>query len=154
MLPEVEFSRFRIGSQFSVLTREHAKVAVNDTRIWSKFKLPCLKQNIYRCYPEENYFPTLMSMLDNIGCVPATLTYVDWKGRHDGHPHTFRGSEVGPELIRAIRRLRPRYGDEEINGSDVSVMKRNHPFLFARKFGSDTVGKLMGIADDVVLKEV
>ncbi|KAK1417637.1 hypothetical protein QVD17_26767 [Tagetes erecta] len=153
MLPEVAFNRFRIGSQFSVLTRQHAKVAVNDTRIWSKFKLPCLKQNIYRCYPEENYFPTLMSMVDKIGCVPASLTYVDWKGRHDGHPHTFRGSDVGPEFIRAIRRIRPRYGDEEINGSDVSVVKRNDPFLFARKFGSDTVGKLMDIADDVILRE-
>ncbi|KAJ0743902.1 putative glycosyl transferase, family 14 [Helianthus annuus] len=153
MLPEVEFGKFRIGSQFSVLTRQHATVAVNDTRIWSKFKLPCLQENVYRCYPEENYFPTLLSMVDRVGCVPATLTFVDWKGRHDGHPHTFHGSEVGPELIRTIRGRRPRYGDEEINGSDMSVRKRGDPFLFARKFGSDTVGKLMDIANDVILRD-
>ncbi|KAK9071017.1 hypothetical protein SSX86_009585 [Deinandra increscens subsp. villosa] len=156
MLPEVGFGDFRIGSQFSVLTRQHARVAVNDTRIWSKFRLPCLQKNVHTCYPEESYLPTLLSMVDRIGCVPATLTYVDWEGRHDGHPHTFHEAEVGPELIRALRGRRPRYGDEEINGSDASVTRftrRNDPFLFARKFGSDTVGALMDIANDVILKD-
>nr|XP_043627158.1 glycosyltransferase BC10-like [Erigeron canadensis] len=144
MLPQVPYEKFRIGSQFSVLTRQHAKVAVNDTWIWSKFKLPCLKENIYRCYPEENYLPTLMSMVDKMGCVAATLTYVDWKGRHDGHPITFRATDVRPDLIKMIRNQRPRYGDEE---------KRNDPFLFARKFGSDTVGALLDIFDDIILKD-
>ncbi|KAI3715769.1 hypothetical protein L6452_22756 [Arctium lappa] len=154
MLPEVRFERFRIGSQFSVLTRHHARVVVSDTRLWSKFKLPCLQENIYRCYPEENYFPTLLSMVDRRGCVPATLTYVDWKGHHNGHPHTFHASEVGPDLITALRRRRPRYGDEEMNGSDASVRRRrDDPFLFARKFGADTVGALMDIANDVILRE-
>ncbi|KAL8198150.1 hypothetical protein R6Q57_030032 [Mikania cordata] len=153
MLPEVEFEKFRIGSQFSVLTRQHAMVAVNDTRMWSKFKLPCLLKNMDRCYPEENYFPTLLSMVDISGCVPATLTFVDWKDQHNGHPRTFHGSDVGPELIKAIRRRRPRYGDDVINGSDASVMSRNDQFLFARKFGSDTVSALLDIADDVILPE-
>ncbi|XP_076887671.1 glycosyltransferase BC10-like [Bidens hawaiensis] len=153
MLPEVPFDEFRIGSQFSVLTRKHATVAVNDTRIWSKFKVPCLHENVYSCYPEESYLPTLMSTVDRSGCVAATLTFVEWKGGHGGHPRAFHGLKVGPELIRAIRRRRPRYGDEEINGSDVSVRKRNDPFLFARKFGSDTVGGLMDIADDVILRD-
>ncbi|XP_071715522.1 glycosyltransferase BC10-like [Rutidosis leptorrhynchoides] len=153
MAPEVEFDMFRIGSQFSVLTRQHAMVAVSDTRVWSKFKLPCLKENRYRCYPEENYLPTLLSMVDTVGCVPATLTFVEWKGRYDGHPHTFHAQDVGPELIRTIRGRRPRYGDEQINGSDVSLRKRNDPFLFARKFGSDTVGALMDIANDVILRD-
>ncbi|KAI3788986.1 hypothetical protein L2E82_01769 [Cichorium intybus] len=153
MIPEVTFERFRIGSQFSVLTRHHARMVVGDTRLWSKFKLPCLRENIDRCYPEENYFPTLLSMVDRRGCVPATLTYVDWKRSHHGHPYTFHVSDVGPEFIRTIRRRRPRYGDEEINGSDASVIRRNDPFLFARKFGADTVGALLEIADDVVLTE-
>ncbi|KVH93445.1 uncharacterized protein LOC112517414 [Cynara cardunculus var. scolymus] len=153
MLPEVTLETFRIGSQFSVLTRQHARVVVSDTRLWSKFKLPCLQENIYRCYPEENYLPTLLSMVDRKGCVPATLTYVDWKGHHNGHPHTFHESEVGPDLIAALRRRRPRYGDEEMNGSDASVRRRSHPFLFARKFGADTVGALMEIANDVILRE-
>ncbi|KAL4588499.1 hypothetical protein LXL04_001390 [Taraxacum kok-saghyz] len=153
MLPEVEFQRFRIGSQFSVLTRHHARVVVGDTRLWSKFKLPCLRENIDRCYPEENYFPTLLSMVDRRGCVPATLTYVDWRRGHRGHPYTFPASDVSPEFIRKLRRRRPRYGDEEINGSDTSVIQRNDPFLFARKFGADAVGALVEIADDVVLRE-
>ncbi|CAH1426226.1 unnamed protein product [Lactuca virosa] len=153
MLPEVSYERFRIGSQFSVLTRHHARVVVGDTRLWSKFKLPCLQENIGRCYPEENYFPTLLSMVDRRGCVPATLTYVDWKRGQHGHPYTFQASDVGPEFIRTLRRRRPRYGDEEMNGSDASVIRRNDPFLFARKFGADTVGALLDIADDVVFRE-
>ncbi|KAJ9538191.1 hypothetical protein OSB04_030924 [Centaurea solstitialis] len=155
MLPEVKFEDFRIGSQFSILTRGHARLAVGDTRLWSKFKLPCLQENVYRCYPEENYLPTLMSMVDRKGCVPATLTYVDWKGHHNGHPHTFGASEVGPDLILTLRGRRPRYGDEEMNGSDasVTVRRRGDPFLFARKFGADTVGALMDIANDVILRD-
>ncbi|KAL0299103.1 UNVERIFIED_CONTAM: hypothetical protein Sradi_6570100 [Sesamum radiatum] len=41
MLPEVPFDRFRIGSQFFVLTRQHALVVIRDRRLWRKFKLPC-----------------------------------------------------------------------------------------------------------------
>ncbi|GKD83240.1 core-2/I-branching beta-1,6-N-acetylglucosaminyltransferase family protein [Tanacetum coccineum] len=154
MLPEVEFKDFRIGSQFSILTRQHAMVAVNDTRLWSKFKLPCLHEKIVTCYPEENYLPTLMSMVDKNGCVPATLTYVDWKGGYADHPHMFSRYEVGPDLIRTIRGRRPRYGYKEVNGSNSSIIiRRNDPFLFARKFDSNTLGALLDIAEDVILKD-
>ncbi|XP_062098192.1 glycosyltransferase BC10 [Humulus lupulus] len=152
MLPEVRLEDFRIGSQFWVLTRKHARLIVRDRRLWSKFSLPCVRLDT--CYPEENYFPTLLSMRDPRGCVPATLTHVDWDGRTDGHPRTYEASEVGPELIQTLRSDLPRYGDAEINGTDSSLTKRRDqrrdPFLFARKFSPDAVEPLMSIARDVI----
>ncbi|GFZ08351.1 core-2/I-branching beta-1,6-N-acetylglucosaminyltransferase family protein [Actinidia rufa] len=151
MLPEVPFEEFRIGSQFFVLTRKHARMVVRDTRLWEKFKLPCLHK--YTCYPEEHYFATLLHMEDPRGCVPATLTHVDWKGRRDGHPRTYTAGQLGPDLIHAFRRDRPRYGDYGTNGSDSSVIERRDPFLFARKFSSDSLQPLLRIANDVLFQD-
>ncbi|KAL7164214.1 hypothetical protein ACSBR2_040180 [Camellia fascicularis] len=151
MMPEVPFGDFRIGSQFFVLTRKHARIVVGDRRLWGKFKLPCLKEDT--CYPEEHYFATLMSMKDPRGCVNATLTHVDWRGRHDGHPRTYNASVVGPKLIMSLRKARPRYGGDGINGSDSSVTKRRDPFLFARKFSADSIQPLLSMASDVIFKD-
>nr|GMD42855.1 glycosyltransferase BC10-like [Ipomoea batatas] len=151
MLPEVRFEDFRIGSQFYVLTRKHARIVVRDRKLWSKFKQPCLYRDT--CYPEEQYFSTLLSMVDPQGCSHATLTHVDWKGSHGGHPRMYSADEVGRGLILTLRNDRPRYGDEEMNGSDPSLTKRHDPFLFARKFSPDSIEPLMRIAKDVILKE-
>lgn len=151
MLPEVKFEDFRIGSQFFVLKRKHARIVVRDKTLWSKFKLPCLTTDT--CYPEEHYFPTLLNKLDPRGCIPATLTYVDWRGSRDGHPRMYRKEEVGTELIREMKKCAPRYGKEGSNGSDWSVVKRRDPFLFARKFSPDSIEPLMTLADDVIFKD-
>ena len=151
MLPEVKLEDFRIGSQFWALTRKHARLVVSDRTLWSKFGLPCLRLDT--CYPEENYFPTLLSMWDARGCVPATLTHVDWRGREDGHPRTYEAWEVGPELIMSMRKDRPRYGDIDINGSDWSRGGHRDPFLFARKFAPDALEPLMRIAKDVIFRD-
>ncbi|CAK7353708.1 unnamed protein product [Dovyalis caffra] len=151
MLPEVRFEDFRIGSQFWVLTRKHARMVVRDRRIWPKFNQTCLREAT--CYPEENYFPTLVHMRDPRGSVSATLTSVDWSVRAGGHPRMYKASEVGPDLISILRDKRPRYGYEGINGSDLYVMQRNDPFLFARKFSPDSIQPLIGIAKDVILKD-
>ncbi|KAE9603704.1 hypothetical protein Lal_00001955 [Lupinus albus] len=151
MLPEVKLEDFRIGSQFWSLTRRHARIVVSDKKLWSKFKLPCVRLDT--CYPEENYFPTLLSMVDPKGCVYATLTHVDWKGMKNGHPRKYEVAEVaevGPELIQTLRRDRPRYG----NGSENNGKRRRRdPFLFARKFAADTLQSLMAIADGVIFED-
>lgn len=147
MLPEVKLENFRIGSQFWALTRKHARIVVSDKRVWSKFKLSCVRLDT--CYPEENYFPTLLSNVDPKGCVLATLTHVDWRGREDGHPRTYNGSEVGLELIQTLRRDRPRYGDGDGDGR----RQRRDPFLFARKFAADALQPLMDIADGVIFRD-
>ncbi|XP_061340994.1 glycosyltransferase BC10-like [Gastrolobium bilobum] len=149
MLPEVMLEDFRIGSQFWALTRKHARLVVSDRKLWPKFNLPCLRSET--CYPEENYFPTLLSMWDPKGCVHATLTHVDWTGRDDGHPRTYESSEVVPELIQSLRRDRPRYGNG--NGENNSRRRRRDPFLFARKFSADSLQPLMRIADGVIFRD-
>ncbi|KAK7351382.1 hypothetical protein VNO77_10791 [Canavalia gladiata] len=141
MLPEVKLENFRIGSQFWALTRKHARLVVSDRMIWPKFNLPCVRWET--CYPEENYFPTLLSMWDPKGCVHATLTHVDWTGRTDGHPRTYEATEVCPKLIQTLRRDKPRYGNGNSSG-------RQDPFLFARKFAADALRPLMHIADGVI----
>ncbi|ONK65112.1 uncharacterized protein A4U43_C07F33800 [Asparagus officinalis] len=137
MLPEVPFEKFRVGSQFFVLARRHAVLVVRDRKLWKKFKMPCLKARKYSCYPEEHYFPTLLSMDDPKGCTHYTLTRVNWTGSVGGHPHTYHSMEISSELIKELRRS---------NSSDYS-------YLFARKFGNDTLSPLLDIADSVIFKD-
>ncbi|KAL7084760.1 hypothetical protein ACP275_14G240800 [Erythranthe tilingii] len=134
MLPEVQFDEFRVGSQFFVLNRKHALMVIKDRKLWRKFKLPCL--NIQSCYPEEHYFPTMLSMQDPNGCTRYTLTRVNWTDSVNGHPHTYRPPEVSPELIHRLR---------ESNSS--------YSHMFARKFSPDCLTPLMEIADSVIFKD-
>uniref|UniRef100_A0A1J3CQZ2 Core-2/I-branching beta-1,6-N-acetylglucosaminyltransferase family protein n=1 Tax=Noccaea caerulescens TaxID=107243 RepID=A0A1J3CQZ2_NOCCA len=151
MLPDVRLEDFRIGSQFWVLKRRHARVVARDRRIWEKFNKTCVREDT--CYPEENYFPTLLNMRDPRGCVPATLTHVDWTINDGGHPRMYEPEEVAPELIVRIRKTRPRYGEDGINGSDWSAIERMDPFLFARKFSTEALEPLMGMARSVLFND-
>ncbi|XP_062202683.1 glycosyltransferase BC10-like [Phragmites australis] len=136
MLPEVPYERFRVGSQFFVLTRRHAIMVVRDRRLWNKFKLPCLVKRKYSCYPEEHYFPTLLDMQDPDGCSKFTLTRVNWTDSVTGHPHTYQPEEVSSDLIRELRKS---------NGT--------YTHMFARKFAPECLGPLMEIADSVILRD-
>lgn len=134
MMPEVPFEKFRVGSQFFVLTREHALLTLKDRTLWRKFKLPCYRSD--ECYPEEHYFPTLLSMEDPNGCTHYTLTRVNWTGTTHGHPYTYRPHEVSEQLIHELRK------------SNFSTS-----YLFARKFTPDCLKPLMGIADSVIFRD-
>lgn len=137
MLPEVPFEKFRVGSQFFVLSRRHALMVVRDRKLWKKFKMPCLKSREDSCYPEEHYFPTLLSMQDLKGCSKYTLTRVNWTDSVGGHPHLYKSYEISGGLIRELRKS---------NDSSYS-------YLFARKFGNDTLGPLLEIVDSVIFKD-
>lgn len=134
MLPEVPFDKFRIGSQFFILTRQHAVVVVRERRLWKKFRLPCIA--VESCYPEEHYFPTLLSMADPEGCTGYTLTRVNWTDSVDGHPHLYQPPEVSPELIHELRKS-----------------NFTHPYLFARKFSPNCLGPLLNISDSVIFRD-
>ncbi|KAF8397992.1 hypothetical protein HHK36_016918 [Tetracentron sinense] len=134
MLPEIPFERFRVGSQFFILTRQHALLVIRDRRLWRKFRLPCLKTE--SCYPEEHYFPTLLSMEDPKGCSHFTLTRVNWTGSTGGHPYTYRPAEVSPELVYKLR-----------------VSNSTYSYLFARKFSPDCLTPLLDIADSVIFRD-
>ncbi|GLT57022.1 hypothetical protein SLA2020_300270 [Shorea laevis] len=134
MLPEVSFEQFRVGSQFFILSKRHALLVLKERKLWRKFRLPCL--DIDSCYPEEHYFPTLLSMADPEGCSHYTLTRVNWTDSVGGHPHTYHTPEVSPELIHNLR---------ESNSS--------YSYFFARKFSPDTLTPLMKIADSVIFRD-
>ncbi|KAJ6325691.1 hypothetical protein OIU76_012721 [Salix suchowensis] len=134
MLPEVPYEKFRVGSQFFVLAKRHALLVLKDRKLWRKFKLPCL--NIESCYPEEHYFPTLLSMKNPRGCSHYTLTNVNWTDSFDGHPHLYQAEEVSPSLVHGLRQSNSSYS-----------------YFFARKFAPDCLQPLMEMADDVIFKD-
>ncbi|KAE8671860.1 DnaJ family protein [Hibiscus syriacus] len=102
MLPEIPFDKFKVGSQFFVLAKRHALVVLKDKKLWRKFKLPCLYSD--SCFPEEHYFPTLLSMEDPKGCSHYALMRVNWTDSVNGHPHTYHSPEISPELIHTLRK--------------------------------------------------
>ncbi|KAJ8439286.1 hypothetical protein Cgig2_016834 [Carnegiea gigantea] len=128
MVPEVPYHKFRGGSQFFVLARNHALMVIQDHRLWRKFRLPCI--NWDSCYPEEHYFSTLLSMEDPAGCSHFTLTRVNWTGSFEGHPHTYKQHDISPELIYHLRQS-----------------NSTHEYLFARKFSPDCLSRLMNISE-------
>lgn len=134
MLPEVPFEKFRVGSQFFVLTKKHALMVLKDRKLWRKFKLPCFKTE--SCYPEEHYFPTLLSMNDPNGCTGYTVTRVNWTDSVNGHPHMYEPPEVSPELIYTLRQS-----------------NYSHDYLFARKFSPACLKPLMDMADTVIFND-
>ncbi|XP_020210022.1 glycosyltransferase BC10 [Cajanus cajan] len=133
MLPQLPFSSFRVGSQFFVLTRRHARLVLRDVSLWDKFRRPCPSDD--PCYPEEHYFPTLLSMLDPHACTGFTLTRVNWTGSWDGPPHLYTAPEISPELLHRLRHS-----------------NSSHVYLFARKFAPECLPPLMDIADDVIFR--
>lgn len=134
MLPEVKFEEFKVGSQFFVLTRRHSLMVIKDRKLWRKFRKPCIK--VESCYPEEHYFPTLLSMEDPMRCSKYTLTNVNWTDMVDGHPHTYYPSEVSSQLIYHLRESNSTYSH-----------------MFARKFSPDCLNPLMEMADSVIFKD-
>ncbi|KMZ66643.1 Core-2/I-branching beta-1,6-N-acetylglucosaminyltransferase familyprotein [Zostera marina] len=136
MMPEIPFDRFRVGSQFFVLTRPHTIMVVRDRILWRKFRMPCLKAKADSCYPEEHYFPTLLSMQDPKGCSQYTLTRVNWTGSVNGHPHTYHPGEISPKLVKNLRKSNSTYS-----------------YLFARKFSPDCLRPLLRIADSIIFRD-
>ncbi|KAE8671861.1 DNAJ protein [Hibiscus syriacus] len=132
MLPEILYNKFRVGSQFFVLAKQHAFLVLKERKFWRKFKLPCL--DLDSCYPEEHYFPTLLSMEDPTGSSHYTLTRVNWTDSVDGHPHTYNSSEISPELVHTLRK---------------SNSSSNYSYYFAQKFSPDCLKPLMEIANDI-----
>ncbi|KAI3944578.1 hypothetical protein MKW98_021036 [Papaver atlanticum] len=150
MLPEIPFKDFRIGSQFFILNRHHAKLVVTDEKLWKKFKLPCVFSKY--CYPEEQYFSTLLNMEDSSSCIPATLTHVDWSKHSSSHPWTYKETEIGTELIKSLRQREIRYEKGGVENQIEARLDHNWSFLFARKFSPNCLKPLLDIASDLVLK--
>ncbi|CAM6092214.1 unnamed protein product [Calypogeia fissa] len=129
MKPEIQFSQFKVGSQFWVMRRKHAVMTVDDMKYWTKFNKPCLPNHVY-CYPEEHYFSTMMGFLDPGGC-KHTATLVDWSRAEGGHPTRWEANEISLNFLIELRQ------------------RGNGEYLFARKFHRDCLDKLLDTANEL-----
>lgn len=72
-----------------------------------------------------------------------TLTWTDW-GKHRAHPRSFGESEVNVEFLKWLKRSDKEYCEH------YGVDKTRPCFLFARKFSSNALDKLLRFASTVM----
>ncbi|KAL5715369.1 hypothetical protein ACHQM5_017198 [Ranunculus cassubicifolius] len=158
--------KWRKGSQWIALVREHAEVIVDDDVILPVFKKHCKrrppidprkgKKNIqlqmqHNCIPDEHYVQTLLSISElERELERRTLTYTSWNQstthpeKTAWHPVTFSYAIAGPQQIQAIKDINhvsyeSEYRTEwcKTNSTFVSC------FLFARKFSRAAAMRLL-----------
>ncbi|CAF2063188.1 unnamed protein product [Brassica oleracea var. botrytis] len=138
MYPHIHMHHWRKGSQWFELDRPMALETVSDTFYWPIFKAYC------RC-PDEHYLPTLLNLTPSLGSRNSnrTLTWTDW-GKRRAHPRSFGGPEVNVEFLKWLRRSDKEYCEHK------GVDKTRPCFLFARKFSSNALDKLLRFASTVM----
>ncbi|XP_074276418.1 glycosyltransferase BC10-like [Silene latifolia] len=152
MLPEVEKTDFRKGSQWFTMKRQHALIVMADSLYYTKFKLYCRPgmEHGKNCYADEHYLPTFFRMIDPGGIANWSVTYVDWSERK-WHPRSFRAEDITFELLRNMSTQ-----DESVHVTSDSMNTvmtkpclwnglRRPCFLFARKFYPETSERLINL---------
>ncbi|KAJ0785122.1 putative glycosyl transferase, family 14 [Helianthus annuus] len=129
MLPEVNISQWRKGSQWFETNRKLAVDIIKDTKFYPKFNQFCRPA----CYVDEHYFPTMLTIQSPSLLANRSLTYVDWS-RGGAHPATFGKNDVSNNFFKKIR-------------EDQTCIYNNQPtsvcFLFARKFAPSALEPLL-----------
>ncbi|CAN8277225.1 unnamed protein product [Cochlearia groenlandica] len=136
MSPEVSISEWRKGSQWFEVNRELAVSIVEDTLYYPKFKKFCTP----RCYADEHYFPTMLTIDKSSVLANRSLTWVDWS-RGGVHPSTFGESDINEEFFARIFKN----GECSYNGNNTSMC-----YLFARKFSYSALEPLIQIAPKIL----
>ncbi|CAA0824252.1 Core-2/I-branching beta-1-6-N-acetylglucosaminyltransferase family protein [Striga hermonthica] len=132
MLPEVDISEWRKGSQWFEVTRELALYIIEDKKFYPKFAQFCKPA----CYVDEHYFPTMLTIRAGGSLANRSLTWADWS-RGGAHPATFGGPDITEELFeRVFEGHKCSY-----NSATTSVC-----FLFARKFSPSALEALFLVA--------
>ncbi|PSS20755.1 Xylosyltransferase [Actinidia chinensis var. chinensis] len=149
MLPEVEKSYFRKGSQWFTMKRRHALVVMADSLYYSKFRDYCKPGMDGRnCYSDEHYLPTFFYMLDPDGIANWSVTHVDWS-EGKWHPKSYRAQDVTYELMKNITSIDKSVhvtSDERKETQVRQCLWNGMPrqcYLFARKFLPETLDNLM-----------
>lgn len=129
MLPEVNITKWRKGSQWFEVNRKLALNIVQDLKFHPKFNFFCKPP----CYVDEHYFPTMLTIQAGNMLANRSITWVDWS-RGGAHPATFGGSDITLEFLARI------YQSQNCSYND-------HPsslcFLFARKFSPSALDPLL-----------
>lgn len=135
MVPEINIVQWRKGSQWFEINRKLAVDIVKDIVFYPKFDHFCKP---HKCYVDEHYFPTMLSIHSPRLLANRTLTYVDWS-RGGAHPATFGKADITEQLFKKI-----------LEGQ--TCIYNNQPssvcFLFARKFAPSALEPLLEHASD------
>ncbi|KAG8375642.1 hypothetical protein BUALT_Bualt10G0121500 [Buddleja alternifolia] len=132
MLPEVNITEWRKGSQWFEINRKLALYIVEDRKFYPKFAEFCRPA----CYVDEHYFPTMLTIKAGNMLANRSVTWVDWS-RGGAHPATFGGGDITEEFLKKIFEGR----NCSYNDQPSSVC-----FLFARKFSPSALKALFLIA--------
>ncbi|WVZ86556.1 hypothetical protein U9M48_033315 [Paspalum notatum var. saurae] len=143
----VTLAQWRKGSQWFEMDRALAAEVAADVAYFPTFRELCATQRF--CVMDEHYVPTLASVRRWGGRnANRTLTFADWKPkrRTGSHPRTHGAEEVTEEFVRAVRAG----AGTTNNCSDYDDGAAGVCFLFARKFGRDTLQPLLRLAPKVM----
>ncbi|WJX22869.1 hypothetical protein P8452_12136 [Trifolium repens] len=167
MSPKIPREKWRKGSQWFTLVRNHAEVIVDDDVILSVFKRYCKRrppidtrkgklnlklQKQHNCIPDEHYVQTLLALHGLEGELERrTATYTLWnqsttKTDNKGwHPMTFSYANAGPRRIKEIKDITHVYYETEHRTEWCRTNSTFVPcFLFARKFSRGAAMRLLG----------
>ena len=136
MAPEINISDWRKGSQWFEVERAAAVAILKDTTFYPKFKEYCKP----RCYVDEHYLPTMLTLEMPTRLAYRSVTWVDWS-RGGAHPATFGHSDITEEFLRGI---------VEGHRCDYNGENSDLCFLFARKFSPSGLFPLLELAPKVL----
>ncbi|RAL49555.1 hypothetical protein DM860_012988 [Cuscuta australis] len=157
MKPYIPKTKWRKGSQWIALVREHAEIVADDEVVLPVFRKYCKRrppidaslksrnlilQKQHNCIPDEHYVQTLLEM-HGVGAdlERRTITYTVWNQSSSTmekgawHPKRFTYADAEPEKINKIKDIRYVYFKTEARTEWCSNNSKRVPcFLFARKF--------------------
>lgn len=136
MRPVIKIEQWRKGSQWFEMDRDLAIEVVSDQEYFPVFQKHCKG----RCYADEHYLPTFVSMKHSERNSNRSLTWADWS-RGGAHPAKFLSREVTVEFLERMRS-----GSKCVyNGNSTNTC-----FLFARKFWPPALERLLRFAPKVM----
>lgn len=159
MDPVIPVDNWRKGSQWVVLTRNHAETIVQDDSVFPMFQWHCKKRSLpefwrelalpadaskeHNCIPDEHYVQTLLTQKGLEGEITRrSLTHSSWDlssskdpERRGWHPLTYKLADASAMLIQSIKDIDNIYYETEYRREwCTSKGKPSKCFLFARKF--------------------
>jgi hypothetical protein len=139
LAPDVPISRWRKGTQWFELNRSLAVFVVADGHYYQRFREECLP----RCYVDEHYLPTVLTMEAPGSLANRSMTWVDWS-RGGAHPASFGARDVAEGFLERL------VGKKEKGRCTYNGQPEDVCFLFARKFTPDALQPLLKISNRIL----
>eukprot|EP00873_Tetraselmis_striata_P029696 jgi/Tetstr1/449960/TSEL_037014.t1 len=169
---------WRKGSQWFVMSREHARMVAEDKEYWQHFKRFCVIYSMQPCIADEHYIPTLLALKkaeQTWKLYRHGLTYTKWLDKRPS-PETFgKNMAIKNQMLEArrchyagehhSRKVFYPLGTKESCGErldDQTFAGLGNPdavadfsakppcYLFARKFSPDVAAKAAATYDSVI----